>query len=56
MIIITICMTKDVLVRLYDALAWLTDNYSLLPEDFKKRFSETELVKFRQSVFNSIIP
>lgn len=32
---------------IYDLLVYLTNNYSKMPADFKKRFSETFLIRSR---------
>ena len=43
--------------RLYDLVVYLTNNYSQMPEEFKREFPEAECVRLRLSVssmFNAI--
>lgn len=37
---------------LYDLVIYLTTHYSELPEDFRSRFPESQLINFRQVVFD----
>lgn len=46
--------TKELFAALYDMLVYLTCNYSSMPEDFKSRFSETNCVVLRQSLFTRL--
>lgn len=41
--------------RLYDLIVFLTNNYSQMPEDFKREFPEEECVRMRLSVSSLFI-
>lgn len=47
-------MNESVTSRLYDLLVWITNNYSKMPSDFQKFFSERSCVSLRQDMFNSL--
>lgn len=47
-------MNESVTSRLYDLLVWITNNYSKMPSDFQKFFSEKTCVSLRQDMFNSL--
>lgn len=47
-------MNESLTSRLYDLLVWITNNYSKMPADFQKFFSEKTCISIRQDLFNSL--
>lgn len=39
---------------LYDVFVWITSNYSMMPVEFKEKFSETDCVNARCAVHEII--